>query len=199
MVDILFASFNRAKHEQVEKYCGSLGVNIVKPWEHNIQDVEETALTFVENALIKARNGARNSSFGVLAEDSGLCVPVLEGAPGLYSARYAGSDCITKDNINLLLKNLLPYREGEIKAYFYCVMVYLRSYDDPSPIIVEGVLDGWITSSPRGDGNHGYDPIFFVDCYGKTLAQITLEEKNAISHRGKALKEMMDKLLAELS
>jgi len=155
--------------------------------EFAIPEIEETGLTFVENALIKARNACQHSGLPSLADDSGLIVPALGDQPGIYSARYAHNAKSFNDNINKLLNELDHTPEEDRFAYFVCNIVYLRSHDDPIPLIFQGMWEGRITTEPRGTNGFGYDPVFFVPEHNCTAAEIDLEIKNAISHRAQAI------------
>ena len=152
-----------------------------------IDEVEETASTFIENALLKARHAARASGLPALADDSGLCVDALGGAPGLYSARYAGAGADAQANIVKLLAALEHLRGAQRSARFYCVLVLLRHADDPQPLIAEGEWHGRILQAPRGIGGFGYDPVFFDPDRGVSAAELDPAVKNRISHRGRAL------------
>ena len=157
----------------------------------NVVNAQETGLSFVENALIKARNASINTKFPVLADDSGLVVDCLNGAPGIYSARYAGVNASDADNNNLLLKNLKSISNLEDrKAYFVCVLVYLRYQNDPMPIISQGVSYGQILHQIQGEQGFGYDPLFFVPKLSKTFAQLSVNEKNTLSHRARAVAKL---------
>jgi XTP/dITP diphosphohydrolase len=165
-----------------------LAITVVPQSVLEINEIDEPYGTFVENALVKARHASRCSGLPALADDSGICVTALNGAPGVFSARYAGepkSDA--RNNLKLIeaLKN-----ETDRRAYYYCVIVLLRHADDPQPIIVEGSWYGEIITHPQGERGFGYDPYFFVPELGKTAAELSAEQKNSISHRGKALAQL---------
>ena len=159
-------------------------INLIPQSEYDIAPVDETGLTFVENALIKARHAAQHSGLPALADDSGLCVDALNGAPGLYSARYG-------DN---LLTNLKHMPESKRTARFYCVLVFLTHPKDPTPLIAEGIWEGSILLKPQGTQGFGYDPIFYVPTHQCSAAELSPEVKSMISHRGMALKELHKKL-----
>ena len=158
-------------------------------------DAEETGLTFVENAILKARNAALHSGLAAIADDSGIEVDALRGAPGIYSARYAGPGASDQANLEKLLDALKDVPQQQRSARFQCLMVYLRHAEDPTPIICQGTWEGLIAREPAGDNGFGYDPVFWVPSHGCTSAQLPPQEKNRLSHRGQAL----HKLLAALS
>ncbi len=155
---------------------------------------EETGLTFVENALIKARFAAKISGKAALADDSGLVVPALGGAPGIYSARYAGPDASYTDNVSKLLEKMASLRGTEREAFFVCVLVSVLHEHDPLPLIAQGLCAGRITTKPQGQNGFGYDPIFWIESHHCTTASLSAEEKHRISHRGKALAQWIDKV-----
>jgi len=155
--------------------------------DFGVPNVAETGLSFVENAIIKARNAAAHTGQPAIADDSGLEVDALNGAPGIYSARYAGAGCSSEDNNRKLLRALEGLPDEERTARFICLIVYLRHADDPTPIIAQGVWEGRILNEPLGDNGFGYDPVFFVPSHDCSSAQLKPEEKNRISHRGIAL------------
>jgi XTP/dITP diphosphohydrolase len=155
--------------------------------EFGVDDIEETGLTFIENALLKARHAARTTGLPALADDSGLCVDALDGAPGLYSARYAGTHGDAGANIAKLLRELEGVPEDRRGAHFHAVVVLLRHADDPRPLVVEGSWHGRILTAPRGDGGFGYDPVFLDPELGRSAAELEPALKHRVSHRGRAL------------
>jgi XTP/dITP diphosphohydrolase len=155
--------------------------------DFGVPNVAETGLSFVENAIIKARNAAAHTGQPAIADDSGLEVDALNGAPGIYSARYAGAGSSSEDNNRKLLRALEGLPDAERTARFICLIVYLRHADDPTPVIAQGVWEGRILNEPLGDNGFGYDPVFFVPSHDCSSAQLKPEEKNRISHRGIAL------------
>lgn len=155
--------------------------------DFGVPNVAETGLSFVENAIIKARNAAAHTGQPAIADDSGLEVDALNGAPGIYSARYAGAGCSSEENNRKLLRALEGLPDAERTARFICLIVYLRHADDPTPVIAQGVWEGRILNEPLGDNGFGYDPVFFVPSHDCSSAQLKPEEKNRISHRGIAL------------
>lgn len=153
----------------------------------DIMDAEETGLSFIENALIKARHASQHSNYPALADDSGLVIDALQGQPGIYSSRYSGLQATDTANIQKVLENLCGVESTQRQAYFYCAIVLMRYANDPTPLLATGRLDGYIALTPQGANGFGYDPIFFLPQYQCTLAQLSCEEKNKISHRAKAL------------
>ena len=183
MQTILLASNNGKKIAELSAILASFGIEIKAQRDYGIEDVPETGLTFIENALIKARHAARQSGLPAIADDSGLCVPALGGAPGIYSARYSGEgDAGNNRKLLAALENVQDRR-----AYYVCLIAYLRHADDPLPLIAEGLWHGHITDTPRGDGGFGYDPLFVPAGDSRTAAEYSAAEKNSISHRARAL------------
>ena len=183
MQTILLASNNGKKIAELSAILASFGIEIKAQRDYGIEDVPETGLTFVENALIKARHAARQSGLPAIADDSGLCVPALGGAPGIYSARYSGEgDAGNNRKLLAALENVQDRR-----AYYVCLIVYLRHADDPLPIIAQGLWHGTIALDARGDGGFGYDPLFVPAGDSRTAAEYSAAEKNSISHRARAL------------
>lgn len=156
--------------------------------ELRIESIEETGLTFIENALLKARHASQASGLPALADDSGLVVPALGGEPGIYSARYAGKDQPAHEHYEKLLQQMTQRAKGDRQAYFYCCLVYLRHPLDPCPLITEGKWFGEITDKPRGKTGFGYDPVFYLPELECTAAELSPEQKNRLSHRGQALR-----------
>ncbi|MCW8092805.1 RdgB/HAM1 family non-canonical purine NTP pyrophosphatase [Alteromonas sp. ASW11-130] len=189
---IVLASGNKGKLREFENLFAELGVEIVPQSVLGVSDVPETGTTFVENAIIKARHAARETGLPAIADDSGIVVEALGGAPGIYSARFAGENASDQDNIDLLLERL----EGESNrnAYFFCLLVMMRDGDDPVPLISEGKWHGSITQRQEGDAGFGYDPVFYVEQHTCTAAQLDKTEKNHISHRGQALNALMKQM-----
>lgn len=189
------ASSNAGKLREFRELLGDSGIDFVTQGEMGVADADETGLTFVENALLKARKAARETGMPALADDSGLCVDALGGAPGLYSARYAGVHGDAQANIDKLLHTLRDVPDEQRTAHFYAVIVLLRHADDPQPLIAEGVWPGRILHARRGDGGFGYDPVFLDPTLGLSAAELDKERKNRISHRGRALAALREKLL----
>jgi XTP/dITP diphosphohydrolase len=198
---LVLASSNAGKLAELRDLLGDAEVELHAQSEFGVQDADETGLTFVENALLKARHAARATGLPALGDDSGICVDALDGAPGLYSARYAGGHGDSAANISKLLDALHGVPETGRSARFVCVLALLRHAEDPQPLIAEGVWEGRILDAPRGEGGFGYDPVFFApDVFGPGrgmgAAELDAALKNRISHRGIALALLRDKLLA---
>jgi XTP/dITP diphosphohydrolase len=193
---ILLASNNSGKVREIAAILAEHDMEVVPQSAYAIPDAAETGLTFVENAILKARQAARLSGLPAIADDSGLEVDALGGAPGVFSARYAGEGAGDAANNAKLLRELEGVPEARRTARFRCVMVLLRHEHDPSPIIGQGVWDGVILHEERGGGGFGYDPLFFVPERGCASAELPAEEKNRLSHRGKALRNLMEQWFA---
>lgn len=187
MKTLVLASSNAGKLEELHALLDGAGIDLVAQSALGVRDADETGLTFVENALLKARHAAQVTGLPALADDSGICVDALRGAPGLYSARYAGEHGNAAANIDKLLHALRDVPDAQRTAHFYCVLVLLRHAEDPQPLLVEGSWRGRILHARAGDGGHGYDPVFFDPEHGQSAAQMPLALKNRISHRGQAL------------
>ncbi|MDK1236463.1 XTP/dITP diphosphatase [Cronobacter turicensis] len=192
MQKVVLATGNAGKVRELASLLQEFGLDVVAQTELGVESAEETGLTFIENAILKARHAAEVTGFAAIADDSGLSVDALGGAPGIYSARYAGSDASDQENLEKLLVALHDVPDEQRQAQFHCVLVYMRHADDPTPLVFHGVWSGVITRAPAGQGGFGYDPIFFVPTLGKTAAELTREEKSAISHRGQALKLLLE-------
>lgn len=196
---IVFASTNAGKIRELQALLNDVDIQVLPQNELGVTEIPETGLTFEENALIKARHACSETGLPAIADDSGLEVPVLQGAPGIYSARYAGKNATSTDNIKKLLQELKNISAENPEACFHCVLVYLRHADDPNPIICHGIWQGSILNAPRGEKGFGYDPVFFDSTYQCSAAELPLGVKNKISHRGKALHLLMEKLSSALS
>ncbi len=188
----MLASSNPGKLREFEALLAPLGMEVVPQANLGIADAEEPHGTFVENALAKARHASRRSSLPALADDSGICVGALGGEPGVHSARFAGEPKSDARN-NEKLAQLLAGKDDR-RAHYYCVVVLLRHAEDPEPMIAEGTWAGEIVAEPRGANGFGYDPYFFLRDFGKTAAELEPEQKNLVSHRGKALRRLLAKL-----
>jgi XTP/dITP diphosphohydrolase len=188
---VVLASNNAGKLAEFSSLLAPLGLELRKQSELGISEAEEPHVTFVENALAKARHVAQLSGMYALADDSGVCVPALGGAPGVLSARYAGEPKSDARNNQKLIHDLSTHEDKS--AYYYCVLVYLRHAQDPQPVIAEGRWDGEIIATPRGENGFGYDPHFWVAALNKTAAELSAEEKNQLSHRGQALRALIAK------
>ena len=184
---IVVASGNRGKLVEFERLLGADGIAFVAQAALGVGDVEETGLTFVENALLKARHAARATGLPALADDSGLCVDALHGAPGLYSARYAGTHGDAAANIARLLRELEGVPDAGRTAHFHCTLVLLRHPDDPRPLLAQGEWHGRIAHAPRGTAGFGYDPVFLDPASNRTAAELDPDTKARASHRGIAL------------
>jgi XTP/dITP diphosphohydrolase len=169
-------------------------MTVIPQTEFNVEEVEETGLTFVENAILKARNAAAHTGLPAIADDSGLEVDYLKGAPGIYSARYAGEDGGDAANNQKLLQALEGVVEAERSARFQCVMVFMRHAEDPVPLVAQGSWEGRILTAPQGENGFGYDPLFWVPQQGCSSAELAAEVKNKLSHRGQALKKLVELL-----
>ncbi len=191
---LVLASGNTGKLEELRAMLAGQPFQIVAQGELGVQDVPETGLTFVENALIKARHATAVTGLPALADDSGLIVDALGGAPGLYSARYAGSPSNAAANNAKLLEAMRDIPAERRSARFYAVIVLLRHAEDPQPLIAEGRWEGQITPAPRGDGGFGYNPVFLDREHGLTAAEMDAATKNRLSHRGKALAILREQL-----
>lgn len=194
MQKIVLASNNAGKVREIQALWADSGVRIVPQSDFQVPEVEETGLSFVENAILKARHAGRYAGLPTLADDSGLEVDALRGAPGVFSARFAGPKATDADNNTKLLDALKGIPEPQRTARFRCVMAFLRHPDDASPILAEGVWEGSILDAPRGAGGFGYDPLFFVPEQGCSSAELSAADKNRLSHRGQALRAVVEKL-----
>ena len=191
---LVLASNNAGKLEEFGALLAADGFDVRAQAAFGVDDAEETGLTFVENAIIKARHACRATGLPALADDSGICVDALDGAPGLYSARYAGGHGDADANIDRLLRELAGVPDDRRGAHFVCVLALLRHAEDPRPIVVEGRWDGAILRERRGDGGHGYDPVFLDPAHGRTAAEMPMALKNRLSHRGQALALLRERL-----
>jgi len=194
MKDILLASGNKGKVNELKEMLAPFGLNVVPQSEFNVDEVPETGTTFVENAIIKARHAAQVTGLPCIADDSGLEVAALNGAPGIYSARFAGEDATDGTNIDKLLDLLKDVPAEQRQARFVCVLVFMRHADDPTPIICQGFWDGEIQMERSGDSGFGYDPVFFQPQLDKTAAQLAPEQKHSLSHRGQALRQLLEQI-----
>lgn len=192
MHKLVIASNNPGKLREIGCLLEPLGIEVLPQSTFNITEADEPHCTFVENALVKARHASRCTGLPVLADDSGICVNALNDMPGILSARYAGEPKSDERN-NQKLVDVLR-NQNDRKAHYYCVMVLLRHAEDPQPIIADGSWHGEVLLSPRGKGGFGYDPYFFLPDLGKTAAELPMEQKNRISHRGKALAQLFEQL-----
>lgn len=193
MQKIVLASSNQGKLREFQQILSSKEVELIPQSNFDFEDAEETGLTFVENAIIKARHASSQTGLPALADDSGIEVDALNGQPGIYSARYAGVEGDEADAANnrKLLTELIDVAQGQRSARFQCVIVYLRHSDDPTPLICQGSWEGQILLEQAGINGFGYDPLFFVPTHDCASAQLDKEVKNALSHRGQALRQLM--------
>lgn len=191
---LVLASANQGKLKEFEALLAPSGIRLALQGEFGVHDVEETGLTFVENALIKARAASLASGLPALADDSGLEVDALSGQPGIYSARYGGEPKSDQRNNAKLLDALAQVPEGKRRARYWCVLVYLRHAHDPVPLIVQRSWEGTLLAHPRGHGGFGYDPLFWLEDQAMTVAELDAATKNRLSHRGRALEALITKL-----
>ncbi len=192
MQKLVIASNNPGKLREFQFLLQPLGIEVLTQSQLGIAEAEEPHVTFIENALAKARHVSRLSGLPALADDSGICVSALGGAPGVYSARYAGEPKSDQRNNDKLLRELQGVDDR--RAHYYCVLVLLQHADDPQPLIAEGEWHGEIAQAERGDGGFGYDPLFWLPGLNRMSAELTRDEKHAISHRGKAMRALLEKL-----
>ncbi|MBE8159114.1 MAG: RdgB/HAM1 family non-canonical purine NTP pyrophosphatase [Betaproteobacteria bacterium] len=191
MDKIILASNNQGKIKEFNLLLKGVFA-VVSMQDLQVSEVAETGLSFVENAIIKARNAAKQSDLPALADDSGLVVEALNGAPGIFSARYSGANSDDKANVEKLLKNM--QNKTNRKAQFWCAIVLVKSADDPVPLVIQRGWQGEILSKKTGENGFGYDPIFYLPSHNCSAAELDLKEKNKISHRGKALQALLQKL-----
>lgn len=191
---IVLASSNSGKIKEFNALLKDLNIDVIPQSEFGIKDAEETGLTFIENAMIKARHAAAQSGLPALADDSGLCVSALLGAPGIYSARYAGKEANAKANIQKLLTELSDVPPEKRNAAFHCALVFMLHAKDPTPLVCEGRWEGMIGNKPSGQEGFGYDPIFYVASEKKTASELPPALKNRLSHRYQALQQLLKRL-----
>lgn len=191
---VVFASHNPGKIYELQTAISPFQVEIIPQETLGVKDMPEIGLTFLENALGKARHAAKETGLPAIGDDSGLEVAALNGAPGIYSARFSGEHGNAEKNNDKLLQELKNIPEDQRHARFYCVLVYLLSYDDPTPLICEGSWSGIILKAPQGNHGFGYDPLFYDKNYLCSAAELPIQKKNQISHRGQALRELIRRL-----
>ncbi len=191
---IVLATGNRGKVKEMALILAPFGFEVVPQSEFGVPEAEETGLTFIENAIIKARNAAAHTGLPAIADDSGLEVDHLKGAPGIYSSRFAGADAADGNNVVKLLADMKRVPESERTARFQCLMVFMEHDRDPTPIICQGTWEGTILRAPIGDGGFGYDPVFYVPTHDCASAELSAEVKNQLSHRGQALRKLAEAL-----
>lgn len=197
MPRIVLASANPGKAREIQALLQGLAIELIAQSHYAVSSVAETGLTFVENALIKARHACEHTGLAAIADDSGLEVEALGGAPGIYSARYAGEDADDAANNRRLLEALIDTPASARQARYVCIVAYLRHAQDPDPVICRGGWPGRITEQPRGENGFGYDPLFYLPGFGCTAAELDTPTKNRISHRGQALKALTKALSCE--
>jgi len=188
---IVLASNNTGKVREINELLRTEQIKVIPQGELGIAEADETGLTFVENAILKARNAARHSGLASIADDSGIEVDALRGAPGIYSARFAGPGASDAENLEKLIDALQGIPEASRSARFQCLMVYLRHGEDPTPVICQGTWEGHILLAPRGNNGFGYDPVFHVPGENCSAAELPPTTKNRLSHRGQALRTLV--------
>jgi XTP/dITP diphosphohydrolase len=191
MARIVLATSNPGKVREIGELLSGLDMHVISQQELGVVDAEETGLTFVENAILKARNAAKHTGLPAIADDSGLEVDALGGEPGVHSARYAGVQASDAENVQKLIDQLTGVEEDRRLARFHCLMVFMRHANDPTPLICDGVWEGRILPSPRGESGFGYDPVFYVPDQHCSAAELPAGEKNRLSHRGQALRKLL--------
>ncbi len=191
---VILASGNKGKLNEFNQLLGPFNIEVLPQSEFNVSSVEETGLTFIENAILKARHASEVSGLPAIADDSGLEVDALKGAPGIYSARYSGEGANDTTNNQKLLRELCGVKTEDRTARFQCVLVYLEHPADPTPIVCQGSWEGFILEAPAGEQGFGYDPLFWVPSKQCSSAELDRDEKNRLSHRGKALGELIKRL-----
>ncbi|SQI35699.1 dITP/XTP pyrophosphatase [Leminorella richardii] len=194
MQKVVLATGNPGKVRELANLLGDFGFDVIAQTDLGVDSAEETGLTFIENAIIKARHAAQVTGLPAIADDSGIAVDAIGGAPGIYSARYAGVDASDTENLNKLLETLKDIPEGQRQAQFHCVLVYMRHAEDPIPLVFHASWPGEVLFSPAGKGGFGYDPIFYIPELNCTAAELSHEHKSKISHRGQALSMLLDAL-----
>ncbi len=188
---IVLASNNKGKLREFSQLLSQQDISVIPQAEFDIPDADETGLSFVENAILKARNAAAHSGLPAMADDSGIEVDALNGAPGIYSARYSGEGASDEANLQKLIDDMKDVPEDRRAARFQCVIVYMRHAEDPTPIICQGTWEGRLLYEPVGENGFGYDPIFHVPTHGCASAELASDIKNEISHRGQALRALL--------
>jgi non-canonical purine NTP pyrophosphatase (RdgB/HAM1 family) len=196
---LVLASSNQGKLREINQLIGGLGLTVLPQSDFDVPDADETGLSFVENAILKARHAAQLTGLPALADDSGLEVDALKGAPGIYSARFAGPGATDADNVQKLLADLVGVPESQRTARFQCLMVYMAHAEDPTPLICQGSWKGRILLAPQGENGFGYDPVFWVPGEQCASAELAPEVKNRLSHRGQALQKLSEALQLRVS
>jgi XTP/dITP diphosphohydrolase len=196
MKKIVLATGNQGKVKELGQMLSPFNIEVLPQSQFNVSSVAETGTTFVENAIIKARHAAKETGLHAIADDSGLEVDFLKGAPGIYSARFAGENANDFDNLQKLLVDMKGVPAEQRTARFQCVLVYMTHAEDPTPVICQGSWEGAITETPHGTNGFGYDPVFYVPTHDCSSAELDAEQKNQLSHRGQALKLFVKTLKA---
>lgn len=191
-LQIVLATSNPGKIAELQSMLSPLPIEWVPQSEFDIPDIEETGKTFIENAILKARHASKISGLPALADDSGLVVDALDGAPGIYSARYAGENATDAERNQKLLDEMIDLEAQDRVAAYHCVLALIEYEDDPVPLICHGIWEGSILTKPRGSNGFGYDPIFYVTTHQKSAAELSNAEKNAISHRGQVVDQLLE-------
>ncbi|SES66814.1 RdgB/HAM1 family non-canonical purine NTP pyrophosphatase [Thorsellia anophelis] len=199
MQKLVLATANPGKVNEIQHLLGQFGWDVIAQTDLNVTSVEETGLTFIENAILKARHASLITGLPALADDSGLSVIGLQGEPGIYSARYAGIDATDQENNTKLIETLKQNPTINREATFHCALVFLTHATDPAPIVCYGIWHGQIIDEPRGNQGFGYDPYFYIPDLDKTAAQLTREEKHQYSHRGQALSALFQHFNSDTS
>ena len=194
-MDVILATSNAGKIKEFQALVKGLPMNFIAQKEHQIESVDETGLTFIENAILKARHAAKSTGLPALADDSGLCVDALGGEPGVFSARYGGVELSCEARNAKLLSQMEDVASEDRTARFHSVIVLLEDEEDPAPLVCHGIWEGEILREPRGAGGFGYDPIFFVPDQHKSAAELDMSVKNSISHRGQAMAQFKEIML----
>ncbi|WP_028863505.1 RdgB/HAM1 family non-canonical purine NTP pyrophosphatase [Psychromonas aquimarina] len=195
----VLATGNKGKVKEMSELLNSFSIEVLPQSQFSVSEIPETGTTFVENAIIKARHAAKVTGLPAIADDSGLEVDFLSGQPGIYSSRFSGENATDRENIDLLLNKLEGIGSGQRSARFQCVLVYMRHELDPTPVICQGTWEGSITESIQGENGFGYDPVFWVESEQATSAQLDKQRKGELSHRGKALKMLVEQLKEQLA
>ena len=197
MQKVILASGNAAKLREFQRILAEFDLDVAPQSDYNVPDAEEIGLTFVENAILKARNACAHTGFAAISDDSGIEVDALNGQPGIYSARFSGPGATDAKNNALLLEKLEGLPEAERTARYQCVLVYMCHATDPTPIICQGAWEGTILTAPRGEGGFGYDPLFWVPSHQCASAELPAEVKNSISHRAIAMQALLAQIRAQ--
>lgn len=191
-MNIVLATNNKGKIKEFKEIINNTNINLVLQSEYNVPSVDETGTTFVENAIIKARNASKYTGLPSIADDSGLSVDCLNGQPGIYSSRYSGENTTDQENNRKLLENISKCENKLRTARYWCVIVFMKHYEDPTPIICQSSLEGIIVDKPKGTNGFGYDPLFYLPELDKTVAELPIEIKCKLSARGKCVRQIVE-------